>query len=121
MIALMSGSLRAAACHDGWARSVEIGGDRISAYASKGGKPLRFATVRLYSGMKLLGTYRTNSEGGFNIYNFSEGAYKVTVKGLGTATVQINPQLTWATPQQQASWSIMLSDHGCAGAGATVG
>lgn len=118
---LMSGWGVAAGCSDGWRKSAEIGGDRISAYVSKGGKPLRSARVRLYSKGKLLGTYRTNGNGGINIYNFSEGEYKLAIEGWGSTIVRFNPKLDLQSWPQQPSWSISLSDHGCVAWGMNVG
>jgi hypothetical protein len=114
-------SVLASGCAQGWQKSAEIGGDRISADVSKGGKPLRSARVRLYSKGKLLGTYHTNGEGGFSIYNFSEGEYELVIKGWGRTTIRINPRLDLPAWPQQPSWSVSLSDHGCVAWGMSVG
>jgi hypothetical protein len=121
LLLLMSGWVVAAECPQGWRKSAEIGGDRISAYVSKGGTPLRSARVRLYSKGKLLGTYRTNGNGGINIYNLSEGEYKLAIEGWGSTTIRIDPKLDLQSWPQQPSWSISLSDHGCVAVRMSVG
>lgn len=121
ILLLAGGSGLAAECSGNFKKSIEVGGDKISANVSKGNKPMRGARARLYFNGKLLGTYRTNDHGGINIYNFYEGEYSLSIKGLGSTTIRFDPKLDWPFLPQQPSWNIVLSDHGCAAWAFSVG
>lgn len=80
----------------------------IDGKASKDGRPLQFAQVRLYFGGKIVQHVSTDEQGRFLVENLSVGRYRLWFKGMGTFKIAVTPPRM----MQQAHYGFS-SDHGC--------
>jgi len=61
--------------------------------ATKDGRPLGLAQVRLYAAGKLIRNTTTDKEGHFTLLNLPLGHYRLMFKGLGSFDVEVAPPL----------------------------
>jgi hypothetical protein len=63
----------------------------IEGVATKDGKPLALAQVRLYSAGKLIRRVTTDKQGHFTLDNLSLRRYRLSFEGLGSFAVEVKP------------------------------
>jgi hypothetical protein len=101
-------------CPDPKLRGAAIGGDTIDAYVSLQQRPLKFTDVRLLSSGKILWAGPTDDNGSFHIKDLRPGTYHLTVKGWGSATVRISPDLTHSFGNgRKLDYGLFLRDNEC--------
>jgi hypothetical protein len=102
-------------------RHTAIGGHTIQGNVLRHHKPLKFAQVQLYfsSGKNRMG--RDNGRKGL-VHHRSRapGHYRLVVRGWGSTTVQLNPELDKGFGAQTPTWDISLIDNACVGTGFTL-
>jgi hypothetical protein len=111
----------ASSCPDPALRQATIGGDTITGFVSLHSGPLKFAQVRLYfpSG-KTAWVGKTDKDGVFTVDKMPPGHYRLVVRGWGSTTVQMNPELDKRFIQTPV-WTLSLQDHECVGVGLSIG
>jgi len=103
----------AASCPDSNSRVAKIGGDVIGGTVELKHKPLKLASVRLYSGDKLIRHGATDNRGRFEIDHLGFGEYRLVVSGWGSANVEIKSELSLTGLHQRPTYSLLLLDDQC--------
>jgi hypothetical protein len=101
-------------------RQAAIGGDTISGVVLLDNGPLKFAQVRLYfSSGKTAWNGKTDKDGRFTIAKMPPGHYRLVVRGWGSTTVQLNPEIDKRFIQDPV-WNLSLQDHECVSVGFVI-
>lgn len=102
-------------------REAVIGGDTITGSVLLHNGPLKFAGVRLYfpSG-KTRRVGKTDKDGMFTLAKMPPGRYRLLVRGWGSTTIELNPELDKHFIQTPV-WSLLLEDHECMSVGISIG
>jgi hypothetical protein len=103
----------ASSCPDANLRDAKIGGDAIRGVVELKHKPLKRASVRLYSGDKLVWRGVTDRDGRFEINHLTHGSYRLVVPGWGSADVDLRSELDITGLHQRPTYSVLLSDEEC--------
>jgi len=111
---ILAASLSVAAlCPDPGLRQATIGGDRIIGGVILRKRALRFAQVRLSSSDgKLAWIGQTDKNGKFATAKVPPDKYLLKVRGWGSGTVQVDPEIDKQLRQVPA-WYVLLFDNGC--------
>jgi len=91
---VFSAACHAQRCPDPNSQRAAIGGDTIDGYVILQEKPLKSTQDRLLFNGKTTWVGSTNDVGSFQIKGLRPGTYRLTVKGWGSATIRISPDLT---------------------------
>jgi hypothetical protein len=111
---VLSAACNAQRCPDPNSQRAAIGGNTISGYVSLQQRPLKAAQARLLSNGKTTWVGSTNDVGSFQIKGLRPGTYRLTVKGWGSATIRISPDLTKSFGNgQMPFYSLLLVDNEC--------
>lgn len=103
-------------CPDPNLRQAVIGGDTLNGSIILQKKPLKFAQLRLYfSTGKTAWVGMTDKDGGFSITNFRPDTYRLDVRGWGSATIRLNPDLNKLSNGQIPAYSVQLIENECVG------
>jgi hypothetical protein len=93
---------------------VTIGGDSITGYVvHRGGKPVKFAKVTLYSSsgeVSWVGV--TDKDGGFFTGSMPPDEYRIESPAWGSAKVRLDPGVSKRS-SQTPSWTLTLMDDAC--------
>ena len=101
-------------CPDPNLRQAVIGGDTISGGIVLQTKPLKFAQLRLYfSTGKTAWVGMTDKDGSFRITNLRPDTYRLEVRGWGTATIRLAPNLNKLSNGQIPAYSVELMENEC--------
>jgi hypothetical protein len=101
-------------CPDPNLRQAVIGGDTINGSLILQTKPLKFAQLRLYfSTGKTAWVGMTDKDGSFHITDLRPDNYRLDVRGWGSATIRMNPDLTKLSNGQIPSYSVLLMENEC--------
>jgi hypothetical protein len=93
-----------------------IGGDTITGGVLIHKKALKFAQLRLYSSTgKTAWVGMTDNDGSFHITQLPPDTYRLKVRGWGSTTIRINPDLSKLPNGQTLFYSVLLMDDGCIG------
>lgn len=111
---VLSGACYAQHCPDPNSQRAEIGGNAINGSVELHSKPLKSAQVRVLSSGKISWTGLTDDNGSFHVKGLRPGTFRLAVKGWGSATVRINPELTkpFGNGQLPYYW-VRLVDNEC--------
>jgi hypothetical protein len=88
---------------------LKVVNDRLDATASKDGEAVVNSPVALYSHDKPVGKTKTDQVGHFAFDHLAPGKYDLVIAGLGSFSVEVNPNST-----QQMSYGFW-SHKGCLG------
>jgi hypothetical protein len=111
---VLSAACHAQPCPNRNSRRAAIGGDPIDGYVSLQQMPLKYAQFRLLSNGKTTWVGSTNDVGSFQIKGLRPGTYHLTVRGWGSATIRISPDLTKSFGNGQTLlYSVLLVDNEC--------
>lgn len=86
----------------------------IEATATKDGKPLPLAIVRLYIGRVLVQWTMADKRGHFLLETLTVGQYTLSIQGIGRFSLEVTPPRI-----HQQFFYFFSSNHGCPGWGAT--
>lgn len=101
-------------CPDPRLRLAIIGGDTITGGVLIHKKPLKFAQLRLYSSTgKTAWVGMTDKDGSFRITHLPPDTYRLDVRGWGSATIRLNPDLNKLPNGQIPAYSVLLMENGC--------
>lgn len=101
-------------CPDPSSRLAIIGGDTITGGVLMHKKPLKIAKMRLYSSTgKTAWVGMTDRDGTFRITHLPPDTYRLNVRGWGSVTIRLNPDLKKLSNGQVPSYSVLLTDNGC--------
>jgi hypothetical protein len=103
----------ATACPDTNLRVAKIGGDVIRGAVELKHKPLKLASVRLYSGDRLIWHGAADKRGRFEIDHLGFGEYRLVVSGWGSANVEIKSELSLTGLHQRPTYNLLLLDDQC--------
>ena len=104
----LSAACHAQRCPDPNSQRAAIGGDAIDGNVSLQQKPLKAAQVQLLSNGKTTWTGSTNDAGSFHIKGLQPGTYRLTVKGWGSTTIRVSPDLS-----KSFGYFLLLVDNEC--------
>ena len=103
-------------CPDPRLRLAIIGGDTITGGVLIHKKPLKFAKLRLYfSTGKTAWVGMTDKDGSFRITHLPPDTYRLDVRGWGSTTIRLNPDLNKLSNGQIPAYSVLLMENGCVG------
>ena len=103
-------------CPDPRLQLAVIGGDTIDGSVLLHHKPLKFAQLRLSSpNGKTVWVGTTDKDGEFHIRDLRPDTYRLVVRGWGSTTVRISPDLNKLPNGQMLFYSVQLTDSGCIG------
>jgi hypothetical protein len=115
-LVLFSCLCHASHCPDPNLEHAVIGGDTISGSVVLQQKPLKFAQVRLYhSTGKTAWVGMTDKHGSFRITYLRPDTYRLDVRGWGSATIRLNPDLNKLSNGQIPAYSVQLMESACVG------
>lgn len=98
-------------CSDPRLRQAVIGGDTINGSIILQKKPLKFAQLRLYfSTGKTAWVGMTDKDGSFRITHLRPDTYRLDVRGWGSATIRLNPDLNKLSNGQIPAYSVQLME-----------
>lgn len=104
----------APSCPDPRLRLAIIGGNTITGGVLIHRKPLKFAQLRLYSSTrKTAWVGMTDKDGSFRITHLPPDTYRLDVRGWGSTTIRISPDLDKLPNGQTLFYSVLLIDGGC--------
>jgi hypothetical protein len=93
-----------------------IGGETINGSVVLHQKPLKFAQLRLYFSIgKTAWVGMTDKDGSFRISQLRPDTYRLDVRGWGSATIRLNPDLNKLSNGQIPVWSVQLMEDECVG------
>ena len=104
-------------CPDPNLRKAVVGGDTINGSIVLRKKPLKFAEVRLYfSTGKTAWVGMTDKDGSFRVTHLPPDTYRLDVRGWGSTTIRLNPDLN-KLPNGQIipAYSVLLMENECVG------
>jgi hypothetical protein len=103
-------------CPDPRLQRAVIGGDTIDGSVLLHHKPLKFAQLRLFLPNGKTGWVgTTDKNGAFHIRDLRPDAYRLVVRGWGSTTIRISPDLNKLSNGQTLFYSVLLMDGGCIG------
>jgi hypothetical protein len=106
----------AAQCPDPRLRQAVIGGETINGSVVLHQKPLKSAQLRLYFSIgKTAWVGMTDKDGTFRISQLRPDTYRLDVRGWGSATIRLNPDLNKLANGQIPVWSVQLMEDKCVG------
>ena len=106
----------APSCPDPRLRLAIIGGDTITGGVLIHKKPLKFAQLRLHSSNgKTAWVGMTDKDGSFRITDLPPDTYRLDVRGWGSTTIRLNPDLNKLPNGQIPAYSVLLMENGCVG------
>lgn len=101
----------ASRCPDPNLRQAVIGGDTINGSIVLQQKPLKLAQLRLYfSTGKTAWVGMTDKDGSFRITHLRPDTYRLDVRGWGSATIRLNPDLNKFSNGQIPAYSVQLME-----------
>ena len=101
-------------CSDPNLQQAVIGGDTIDGSVLLHHKALKFAQLRLFfSSGKTAAVGTTDKDGRFHIRNLRPDTYRLDVRGWGSTTIRISPNLNKLPNGQTLFDSVQLMDGGC--------
>jgi hypothetical protein len=103
-------------CPDARLRQAVIGGDAIDGSVVLNQKPLKSAQVRLYfSTGKTAWVGTTDKKGSFRVAHLPPDTYRLEVRGWGSTTIRLNPDLNKLSNGQIPAYSVQLMENECVG------
>lgn len=116
IVIALSAACHAQHCPDPTMQRAEIGGDAINGSVELQSGPLKSVQVRVSSRGKISWSGLTDDNGMFHVKGLRPGTYRLAVKGWGSATIRIDPELTksFGNGQQPYYW-VRLLDNECVG------
>ena len=103
-------------CPDPRLRQAVIGGDTITGSVVLHGKPLKFAQISLHvSSGKTVWVWTTDKDGRFSTPHLKPDTYRLDVRGWGSTTIRISPDLNKLSNGQTLFYSVQLADGECIG------
>ena len=100
-------------CPDLGLRLAIIGGDTITGGVLIHKKPLKFAQLRLYSSTgNTAWVGMADREGSFRITHLPPDTYHFDVRGWGSTTIRLNPDLNKLPNGQIPAYSVLLMENG---------
>jgi hypothetical protein len=103
-------------CPDPRLRLAIIGGDTITGGVLIHKKPLKFAQLRLYSATGKTAWFgMTDKDGSFRITHIPPDTYRLDVRGWGSTTIRLNPDLNKLPNGQIPTYWVLLMENGCVG------
>ena len=106
-------SLAAARCPDPKLQEAVIGGNTIAGGVVLHRRSLRHAKVRLYfSSGEIAWAGKTDKNGRFATSELKAGDYRIEIRGWGTTTIHLNPELDKRFMQKPA-WGLLFVDNTC--------
>ena len=116
IVIVLSAACYAQHCPNPNLQRAEIGGDAINGSVELQSGPLKLVQVRVLSSGKISWSGLTDDNGMFHVKGLRPGTYRLAVKGWGSATIRINPNLTksFGNGQQPYYW-VRLLDNECIG------
>jgi len=103
-------------CSESRLQQAVIGGNSIDGSVRLHHKPLRLAQLRLlFSNGKTAWVGATDKDGGFHIRDLRPDTYRLDVRGWGSTTIHINPDLNKLPNGQTLFYSVQLMDGECIG------
>jgi Carboxypeptidase regulatory-like domain len=101
-------------CPDPRLREATIGGDTVDAMVDLHHKPVAGAQVRLYaSSGKTAWAGVTDKKGKFTIKNLAQDVYRLDVRGWGSTTIHLSPELGVNGMNQRPYFYLQLTDNEC--------
>ena len=77
-------------------------------------KPLNLSQLRLSSNGKTTWVGATGHDGSFHIRGLRPGTYRLTVRGWGSTTIRVSPDLPTSFGNGQSRlYELLLQDDGC--------
>ena len=111
----------AARCPDSRLRLAIIGGDTITGGVLVHKKPPKFAQLRLHSSTgKNAWVGMTDKDGSLCINHLPPDTYGLDVRGWGSTTIRLNPDLNKLPNGQIPTYSVLLVEKGCVGTATVV-
>ena len=112
VLAISLGST-ASRCPDPKLQEAAIGGHTISGGVVLHKKPLKSANVRLYSPSgQVAWIGKTDKNGHFRSMELNPGDYRVEIRGWGTTTIHLNPEIDKGFMQKPV-WELLFVDNAC--------
>jgi hypothetical protein len=103
-------------CSDPNLQQAVIGGDTIDGSVLLHHKALKFAQLRLFfSNGKTAWVGTTDKDGGFHIRHLRPDTYRLDLRGWGSTTIRISPDLNKLPNGQTLFYSVQLMDGECIG------
>jgi hypothetical protein len=103
-------------CPDPRLQQAVIGGDTIDGSVRLHHKPLKFAQLRLFfSSGKTAWVGTADKDGGFHIRDLRPDTYRLDVRGWGSTTIRISPDLNKLSNGQTLFYSVQLMEGECIG------
>jgi hypothetical protein len=101
-------------CPDPRLQQAVIGGQTIDGSVRLHDKPLKFAKVRLFfSNGKPAWVGKTDKDGGFHIRELRPDTYRLDVRGWGSTSIRISPDLNKLSNGQTVFYSVQLMRDEC--------
>jgi hypothetical protein len=103
-------------CPDPRLQQAVIGGNTIDGSVRLHQRPLGLAQLRLFfssGGSAWVGM--TDKDGGFHIRQLRPDTYRLDLRGWGSTTIRISPDLNKLSNGQTISYSVQLMDDECIG------
>jgi hypothetical protein len=101
-------------CPDPRLQQAIIGGETIDGSVRLHNKPLKFAQARLFfSNGESAWIGKTDKDGEFHIKNLRPDTYRLEIRGWGSTTVRIRPDLNRLSNGQTLFYSLQLMEHEC--------
>jgi|SRR5580698_7546544 hypothetical protein len=108
-------------CPDPRLQQAVIGGSAINGSARLRQKPLGLAQLRLFfSNGRSAWVGMTDKDGGFHIGQLRPDTYRLDLRGWGSTTIRISPDLDKLSNGQTIFYSVQLMDDECIGTGAVT-
>ena len=103
-------------CPDRNLRQAVVGGDTINGSIVLQKKPLKFAQLRLYSSTGKTAWFgKTDKDGSFRVTHLPPDTYRLDVRGWGSTTIRLNPDLNKLPNGQIPAYSVLLMENECVG------
>ena len=101
-------------CPDPRLRLAIIGGDTINGSLLIHKRPLKFVQLRLYSSTgKTAWVGMTDKDGGFRVTQLPPDTFRLYVRGWGSTTIRLNPDLNTLPNGQIPAYSVQLLENEC--------
>ena len=101
-------------CPDPRLQQAVIGGEAIDGSVRLHNTPLKFAQVQLFfSNGESAWVGKTDKDGGFHIRQLRPDTYRLDLRGWGSTSVRISPDLNRLSNGQTFFSSVQLMDHEC--------
>jgi hypothetical protein len=101
-------------CPDPRLQQAVIGGETIDGSVRLHNKPLKFAQVRLFfSSGESAWVGKTDKDGGFHIRKLRPDTYRLDLRGWGSSSIRISPDLNKLSNGQTVFYSVQLMEDEC--------